>query len=112
MERDLAVLVDMLRFAGEMLAMRDRFTLAQVEADDVLTSALLHKAIMLGEAANRVSASGRERWALPWRHMVGLRNVVVHDYDAVDLEVIWALGEVELPRLIGQLQAILRDSAR
>lgn len=48
MDRDLAVLVDMLRFAGEMLAMRERFTLPQVEADDVLTSALMHKAIMLG----------------------------------------------------------------
>lgn len=49
---------------------------------------------------------------MPWRHMVGLRNVVVHDYDAVDLEVIWALSEVELPRLVSELQAILRGLSR
>jgi len=110
LDRDLAVLADIARFAGEMLAMRERFSLEQVEADDVLTSALLHKAIMLGEAANRMSAHGRARWALPWRHMVGLRNVVVHDYDAVDLDVVWRLGDEELPKLLDAIGAILEPA--
>lgn len=107
MDRDLAVLADVARFAAEMVAMHERFTLNEVEADDILTSALLHKAIMLGEAANRVSKQGRERWALPWRHMIGLRNVVVHDYDAVDLDVIWRLAEEELPKLLAAIHQIL-----
>lgn len=87
--------------------MRVRFSLEQVEADDVLSSALLHKAIVLGEAANRVSPAGRERWVLPWRHMIGLRNVVVHDYDSVDLGILWGLGDEELPRLVELIDEIL-----
>lgn len=89
MDRDLASLSDIRRVATELMAMREKYALDAVLADDVLTSAVLHKAIVMGEAANRVSAAGRAKWALPWREMTGMRNVLVHDYDGVDLSIVW-----------------------
>ncbi len=87
--------------------MRARYTLAEVEADDILTSALLHKAIVLREAANRVSAAGQALWPLPWREMTGMRNVLVHDYDAVDLGIVVRMADEDLPALVAQLDAIV-----
>ena len=107
MDRDVASLADIQRAARELMAMRARYSLEEVEADDVLTSALLHKAIVIGEAANRVSAEGQARWQLPWREMTGMRNVLVHDYDAVDLGIVWRLAEEHLPALVAQIEAIL-----
>jgi uncharacterized protein with HEPN domain len=111
MERDLASLADIHRSACEIMAMRTRFTLRDVEEDDVLTSALLHKAILIGEAANRVSDAGQARWPLPWREMTGMRNVLVHDYDAVDLGIVWQMAEQDLPALVAQIEAILPELA-
>ena len=61
MDRDLASLSDIRRVATELMAMREKYALDAVLADDVLTSAVLHKAIVMGEAANRVSAAGRAK---------------------------------------------------
>ena len=101
MERDIASLADIHRAACELMAMRARYTLQEVEADDVLTSALLHKAIVIGEAASQAS------WPLPWREMTGMRNVLVHDYDAVDLGIVWRMADVDLPALVAQIEVIL-----
>ena len=63
MDRDLASLSDIRRVATELMAMREKYALDAVLADDVLTSAVLHKTIVMGEAANRVSTAGRAKWA-------------------------------------------------
>ena len=109
MDRDVASLDDIRRVAAELMAMRSRYDFDEVVADDVLTSAVLHKAIVIGEAANRVSAQGQARWSLPWREMTGMRNVLVHDYDGVDLEIVWRMAEVDLPTLVASIEAILGE---
>lgn len=107
MLRDLASLQDIRRVAAELVAMRQRFELDEVMQDDVLTSALLHKAIVMGEAANRISKQAQGLWPLPWPEMVGMRNVLVHDYDGVDLEIVWRMAEQDLPALIATMDQIL-----
>lgn len=45
---------------------------------------------ILGEAAARVSDTGRQRWpAIPWAKIVGLRNRLIHGYDKVDFDILW-----------------------
>ncbi|MHC1629968.1 MAG: HepT-like ribonuclease domain-containing protein [Methanoculleaceae archaeon] len=36
---------------------------------------------------------------MPWKRVVGLRNVVIHGYFAVDLEVVWVIVKKQLPEL-------------
>jgi len=35
----------------------------------------------------------------PWRAIAGFRNVIVHEYLGIDLEVIWSVVKRDLPRL-------------
>ena len=46
--------------------------------------------------------------SIPWAPMRGMRNVIVHEYDAVDVEIVWETAQRELPALIGPLERILR----
>ena len=62
---------------------------------------------MLGEAAKHVSDDVREKHPdVPWRYMTGLRDVLVHDYFGVDLNVLWGILETDLPPLRVRLTAI------
>ena len=43
---------------------------------------------------------------IDWRRIVGLRNVVVHNYDEVDYARHWHVIQHDLPRLIDELEKI------
>jgi len=63
---------------------------------------------ILGEAAGRLPEDWREeRPGVPWGEVVGLRHVLVHDYDAVDLDIVWRIAEKDLPPLIESLEDLL-----
>lgn len=63
---------------------------------------------IIGEAARHVPDDVRSRYSsIPWAQMRGMRNVIVHEYDAVDVEIVWETAQRELPALIGPLERIL-----
>jgi len=73
----------------------------------MLRMAVLHVVQIIGEAASRVSESGRT--AVPeieWPVMVAMRNRLVHAYFDVNTEILWATVTLSLPGLLAQLQTI------
>jgi uncharacterized protein with HEPN domain len=79
-------------------------------ADDTACRLAVERLLtIVGEAARRVSVDCRTRHPeLPWRQMIGLRNVLMHEYDEVDLESLWNTAANDVPHLgemIGRLIA-------
>ena len=69
-------------------------------SDGKTYDAVLMNFIIIGEAANRLSAELRSTLVeVDWRAMVGFRNIVAHDYFGVDINVVWAAVKIHLPQL-------------
>jgi len=61
-----------------------------LEQTDYLQDALIRCLEVMGEAVKRLSPDLREQHSdLPWRGMAGMRDLLIHAYDRVDLEEVW-----------------------
>lgn len=62
---------------------------------------------IIGEAARGVSSSTREAYpVIPWRAIIGLRNIIAHEYGAIRHENIWRICVNRLPALIKALESM------
>lgn len=77
--------------------------------DNLIQSAVLHQIVVIGEAARAMSIELREGNSdVPWAEMVAMRNILVHRYYEVNLDITWLVVERELPKLKGKIEAILQ----
>jgi uncharacterized protein with HEPN domain len=90
----------------------DGYPFSDFIADPRTTDAVIRNLEVIGEAASHVPVPFRERHPdIPWRQIVGLRNVVVQRYFAVDPETVWMIVDRQLPSLLPQLVSLLRDAS-
>lgn len=69
-------------------------------ADSRTQDAIFYNLIIIGEAANQVSEALQEKNAsVPWSAMIGTRNVIVHGYDQVKLQIVWDILQRDLQGL-------------
>ena len=65
---------------------------------------------VIGEAASNVSADFKNiHPEIPWRKIVGTRNILAHGYAQIDLDILWDIIEIDLPDLIAKLERELGD---
>ncbi|MDK9722594.1 MAG: DUF86 domain-containing protein [Rhodospirillales bacterium] len=72
---------------------------------------IFHALEMLAEASRRVPPGIVERHPeIPWRQIVGMRNVLAHDYLGLKLDRIYETVRVFLPDLLAKLPAVIEDA--
>jgi len=99
-----------LSHAREAVEIKKGKTRADLDSDRVLNLALTRLIEIIGEAANRVSEDIKAKYPeLPWLQMIGARNRLIHGYDSVDFDILWAIIEDDLPVLITRIEKILAD---
>ena len=97
---DGTALRQMLQHAEEAVSLVEGLTQPELEKDRVLSLAVVRLLEVTGEAANRVSENRRnEAPQIPWAQIIGLRNRLIHGYDAIDMEVLWQILSADLPVL-------------
>jgi uncharacterized protein with HEPN domain len=107
MSRDSATLLDMLRAARLAVQFKAGFDKTAFLDDLKTQSAILHQLLILGEAAKRLSDEFRSQHPeVPWRMVAGMRDKLIHEYDAVDLEEAWRTVSSDIPRLIALLEPL------
>jgi uncharacterized protein with HEPN domain len=84
---------------------------ASYSADSMRRAAVERKFEVLGEALNRAEESAPELTErLPEiRRIIGMRNRIIHGYDAVDDELVWDTVQRKIPPLLEQLSTLLGD---
>lgn len=81
--------------------------------DAFLQSPLLQDAVIrnfevIGEIVKRLSPDLLHPYAqIPWRSIAGFRDVLIHDYENVDLESVWDTVQKDLPPLKSVVETML-----
>ena len=76
--------------------------------DAMVQDAVLRNFEIIGEAAKRLDDGYRTAHPeIPWRALAGLRDVLIHQYEGVEPERVWAIVERELPSLREAIAALL-----
>jgi len=98
----------MLDYACEAVEMTRGRKRSDLDVDRMLQLALTRLVEIVGEAATRVSMEAREEHpGIAWVQIIGLRNRLVHGYDAVDLDILWDIIQDDMPPLIAELESFL-----
>jgi uncharacterized protein with HEPN domain len=79
-------------------------------SDEKTNYAVIRCLEIIGEASKHIPAGLRNKYPdIPWKTMVGTRNVIIHEYISIDLTEVWKTTVNNLPPLKNQLLKILAD---
>jgi uncharacterized protein with HEPN domain len=107
-QRDDAYLFDILDSARIALEYMNNKTSEEFTKNALLQDAVVRRLEIIGEASNRVSSETQKKYAhLPWQAMKGTRNRIVHEYDSIELDIIWEIVQQDLPALVSELEKIV-----
>ena len=103
--RDLALLQDMLAAAKEAGAFISGMTEAAFLKDKKTQKAVERELEIIGEAAKGLSQAARDQFPhVPFRSMIGMRNILAQDYGHVDPKELWKTVQEALPALVKDLR--------
>ena len=89
MERDLQSLLDMLQSAQIATGYIARRSRQDLETDLQLQDAIIRRLLIICEAARRISEETQQSLpTVPWSAINGMRNLLVHEYDEIDLDIV------------------------
>ena len=107
---DSAILLDIAyaaRLVAKFLSGKDKTAFL---SDELTQSAVLHQILVLGEAAKRLSPEFRIRYPdVPWSNMAGMRDKLIHAYEAVDYDEVWRTATKDIPELLAWVTPHLPD---
>jgi uncharacterized protein with HEPN domain len=111
MQRDQESLIDIVNAIRRILRYADGIDKVQLEINDEKLSAILYQITIIGEATKRISQDFCNQYpAISWREIAGMRNVIVHEYNQIDLDIIWDVIENKLPELAISLNSLLEKT--
>jgi uncharacterized protein with HEPN domain len=108
MLRDKASLMDILESARIAVEHVGSKRMEEFVADIQCQDAVIRRLEMIGEASRRISHETREAYSeLPWTAMIQMRNLLIHQYDGIDIQIVYETAVSDLPSLIESIEKIV-----
>lgn len=108
MSRDDAYVLDMTRFAREVIELSSGVTRDEYVSNLAARRSIERSLELIGEAARRVSREFRDDHPeIPWRDIIGQRSVLAHDYGDVNDDRVWETARERVPDLLRLLERLL-----
>lgn len=103
-------LEDILDAMDKAEAMLSDVDLETFKDDYQINFAVVRALEIIGEATKRLPESFRDQYSeIPWKDMAGMRDRIIHGYDTVNLEIVWATVKNRIPELKPEIQQILDE---
>ena len=101
-------LSDILDAAGKIRRYVGSMSEGEFYGDSLTFDAVVRNIILIGDAATGIDTTIREQMpGIPWSQIVGMRNILTHEYFEVDPDVIWHVATLDLPSLVFHLEDFL-----
>jgi uncharacterized protein with HEPN domain len=77
--------------------------------DELIQTWVVQHLQIIGEASNAMSEAFKSLHPeIPWQDIVDFRNVLVHEYFRIDIDIVWSIVQQELPALKENVNRILQ----
>ena len=77
--------------------------------NEIIVEACVFNLSQIGELANKIADDFKtNNMEIPWKQMYGLRNRIVHDYEGVNLILVWEIISYDLPELKQKLERLIK----
>ncbi len=81
----------------------------EFESNKEKLNAVVRSVEIIGEAAKNLPKSFRDQHSkTPWKKIIGTRDLLIHRYFGIDVDILWAILKDDLPKLKRQMQNIKR----
>jgi uncharacterized protein with HEPN domain len=108
MSRDDASLLDIVNAANRVLQFAEGLDKSALATNEEKQSAMLYQIIVMGEATKRLSLEFRNQHPqIPWKDIAGMRDILAHQYDRVNLNTLWDAIQIDIPELLTLLEPLL-----
>jgi uncharacterized protein with HEPN domain len=96
----------------EAIAKIRRYTVGlsfhQFGEDEKAVDAVVRNLEVIGEAVKKIPEDMRQKHAgIDWRKIAGLRDILIHEYFGIDVEIIWDIVQNKLPPLDASIHSML-----
>lgn len=86
---------------------------AEFKRNYLVVDAVVRNFEIIGEASKNVPENIRYKYPfIPWKKMIGLRNLITHEYFGIDYEMIWTITKGNLPQNKADIQIILETERK
>ena len=111
MSRDYrAFLDDVLVSVARIREYAEGLSREKLESDSRTLDAIVRNLEIIGEAIKKVPQDVRDRYpAVEWKKIGALRDILIHQYFGIDLDIIWDIVSNKLDPLSEQVERILNE---
>lgn len=105
MQRDRQFLLDMLQSAELIITYTNQCDKDEFINNIQLQDSVIRRLLVIAEAAKRISEATKETLTnISWKEINGMRNRLVHEYDDINLDIVWDVIQLEIPPIISELK--------
>lgn len=76
--------------------------------ESMTQSAVIMQLQVIGEIAKKIDEETKGEINVSWKMIIGLRNIIAHDYFALDVKSIWQIASTNIPDLESKLHDYLK----
>ncbi|MEP7284512.1 MAG: DUF86 domain-containing protein [Chloroflexota bacterium] len=108
MPQDLNYLSDIIQAAHLIQQFVEGFEQNDFVADVMRQDAVIRRLAIIGEAVQQLSGTFKTGHPeIPWKEMAGMRNILIHNYNKVDIVRVWVTIRNDIPALIAQIEPLV-----
>lgn len=109
-KRVLLILEDIINFCQKIKKYIKDLDKKSFKENELVIDGVLRNLETFGEASRRLSEEfKKEHNEIPWKKIIGLRNILIHEYGDVDLDIIWDIITINIPDTFKSIKLIFDE---